>query len=70
MDGIEAIGKIVARHKRMPVIIHTAYSIHRDDFRAWAADAYVLKSSDLTGLKQRLRKVLEKAHSRRKSSSG
>jgi CheY-like chemotaxis protein len=25
MDGIEALGKVVARHKNIPVIINTAY---------------------------------------------
>ena len=60
MDGIEALGKIVARYKQMPVIIHTAYPIYQEDFRAWTAEAYVLKSSDLRDLKRTLQEVLEK----------
>jgi CheY-like chemotaxis protein len=61
MDGIEALGKIVARYKHIPIILNTAYSSYRDDFRTWAAEAYIVKSSDLTGLKQTLRDVLKKA---------
>jgi len=61
MDGIEALGKMVARYKNIPIILNTAYSSYRDDFRAWAAEAYVVKSSDLTTLKQTLRDVLKKA---------
>jgi len=61
MDGIEALGKVVARHKQIPIIINTAYPRYQDDFRSWAADAYVVKSSDLTGLKRALRDVLQKA---------
>jgi DNA-binding response OmpR family regulator len=61
MDGIEALGKMVARHKNIPIILNTAYSSYRDDFRTWAAEAYVVKSSDLTSLKRTLRSVLKKA---------
>lgn len=60
MDGIEALGKLVARHKNIPVIINTAYPSYQEDFRAWVADEYVVKSSDLTDLKKALRRVLEK----------
>jgi CheY-like chemotaxis protein len=60
MDGIEALGKLVSRFKSIPVILHTAYSSYRDDYRSWPADAYVVKSSDLTGLKKTLREVLRK----------
>jgi two-component system response regulator (stage 0 sporulation protein F) len=59
MDGIETLGKMVTRHKNIPIIIHTAYSSYREDFRSWAAEAYVVKSSDLTVLKQALHDVLE-----------
>jgi CheY-like chemotaxis protein len=61
MDGIEALGKMVARYKELPVVINTAYSRYQDDFRSWAAEAYVVKSSDLSELKKTLRKVIEKA---------
>ncbi len=60
MDGIEALGKMVARHRKIPIIINTAYTSYQDDYRVWAAEAYVVKSSDLSRLKEALRKVLEK----------
>ena len=63
MDGIEALGKIVARFKGIPIIIHSAYTSYQDDFRSWAADAYVVKSSDLTKLKSTVSKLLEKKKS-------
>lgn len=62
MNGIEALGKVIARHKNIPVIINTAYASYKDDFRAWAADEYVVKSSDLSSLKDALRKVLKRQH--------
>jgi len=45
--------------------LNTAYSNYKDDFMSWAADAYVVKSSDLTQLKTTIRAVLDK----KKSSS-
>lgn len=60
MDGIEALGRLVARYKDLPVILNTAYSSYRDDFRTWAAEAYVVKSSDLTELKAKIRDILKK----------
>ncbi len=66
MDGIEALGKVVARHKNIPVIINTAYPSYQEDFRAWAADEYVVKSSDLTELKAAIKRVLERSRPKAK----
>lgn len=63
MDGIEALGKVIARHKNIPVIINTAYASYKEDFRAWAADEYVVKSSDLSSLKEALKRVLHRQRS-------
>lgn len=63
MDGIEALGKVVARHRNIPVIINTAFSAYQEDFRAWAAEEYVIKSSDLTELRKALQRVLKKSSS-------
>ena len=59
MDGIEALGKILAKDKSMPVILNTAYSTYKDNFITWSADAYVVKSGDLTELKAKIREVLK-----------
>jgi len=58
MDGIETMSRLFNINRCLPVVIHTAYSDFRDDFTTWAADAYVIKSSDLTGLLATLRDVL------------
>ena len=60
MDGLEALGRILGLKKDIPVILNTAYSHYKDDFMSWAADAYVVKSSDLTQLKNTIREVLDK----------
>ncbi len=58
MDGIEAMGRILSANKKVPVIINTAYSNYKDSFMSWAADAYVVKSSDLSELKDKIKEVL------------
>jgi DNA-binding response OmpR family regulator len=63
MDGLEAIGKILGLKKNIPIILNTAYSTYKEDFMSWAADAYVVKSSDLTQLKKTIRVVLDKKKS-------
>ena len=63
MDGIETLGKVVNRFKGIPIIIHSAYAGYQDDFRSWAADAYVVKSSDLSKLKTTVTKLLKKKKS-------
>jgi len=59
IDGIEALGKILARDKTMPVILNTAYSTYKDNFMTWSADAYVVKQGDLTELKAKIKDVLK-----------
>lgn len=60
MDGIETMGRILSKNKEIPVIINTAYSNYKDNFMSWAADAYIVKSSDLSELKNTVKEVLVK----------
>ena len=69
MDGIETLTAMLGKDRQIPVIINTAFSQCRENFMTWGADAYVLKSSDLTELKQKIREALAKGKKRRKSES-
>jgi DNA-binding response OmpR family regulator len=60
MDGMEALGKIVGKERKIPVIINTSYPGYREDFMSWAADAYVMKSTDLGELKGKIKGLLGK----------
>ncbi len=60
MDGMEALGPILGKNRKIPVILHTSYPEYREDFKSWAADAYITKSPDLTELKQKIREFLER----------
>jgi len=60
MDGIECMSRLLSEDNKLPVILNTAYATYKDNFRSWSADAYVVKSSDLSELKQSIKVVLEK----------
>ena len=60
IDGIELLGRILGRDNTMPVIIHSAYAHYKDDFMTWTAEYYIVKSSDLSMLKERIREVLNR----------
>ncbi len=59
MDGIEALGKIFSKDKKVPIIIHTAYSNYKSNFMTWTADAYIVKSSNLDELKEKIHEILQ-----------
>ena len=58
IDGLETMGRMLSRDNRLPIILNTAFSAYRESFLSWAADAYVIKSSDLTELKSKIKQVL------------
>ncbi len=60
MNGLEALGRILGKNRKIPIILHTSHSRYQEDFMSWAADAYVMKSSDLTELKEKIHGLLEK----------
>ncbi|MBF0343807.1 MAG: response regulator [Nitrospirae bacterium] len=57
MDGIEVLRRMKEKKPDLPVIMSTAYD-YRDDFSVWASDAYVVKSADMTELKNTIKKLL------------
>lgn len=60
MSGIESMGRILSEHKKIPIIINTAYGSYKDDFMSWSADAYIIKSSNLTELKDKIKELIGK----------
>ncbi len=63
MNGVETMAKMLDMDRQLPIILHTAYPSYKDDFMTWAAEAYVIKSSDLSELKEQIAKALESADS-------
>ena len=59
VDGIKSLRQMKEKKPRIPIIMSTAYD-YRDDFAVWASEAYVVKSAELTELKETIRKLLSK----------
>ena len=58
-DGLEVLLEIREHYPDVPVILCSAYDSYRYDIRTIAADAYVVKSFDLSELKMMIRRALE-----------
>jgi len=61
MDGIEFLRKFREKDKKTPVVLCTAYSDYKKDFKIWASEAYVVKSFNLDQLKSTIKEVLERS---------
>ncbi len=59
MDGLETLSELKQKNKELPVILNTAYNTYKDNFQSWLAEDYVVKSADLTELKQKIRNLLK-----------
>lgn len=60
MDGLDTLNFLLERAPGVPVIINSAYASYKDSFTSWSADAYIVKSSDLTEMKDTVRRLLTK----------
>jgi DNA-binding response OmpR family regulator len=58
-NGLDLLQELRKKYYDLPVILNSAYSSFKVDLKAVAADYYVVKSSDLTELKEKLRVALE-----------
>ncbi len=59
MDGIEVMRCLLAERTGVAVVLNSAYTHFKSDFSTWAAERYVVKSSDLQELKSAVRDALE-----------
>lgn len=58
-DGITLLRRMKEKRPETPIIMSTAYD-YRDDFSVWASEAYIVKSSDLTELKETIKGLINK----------
>jgi len=58
-NGLDVLQEIRNNYYNLPVILCSAYGSYRVDLKSIAADAYVVKSSDLRELKDKIAQVLE-----------
>lgn len=61
-DGLSALHELLDLAPSVPVIINTAYPAYADDFLAWAAEAYIEKSSDIGPLLSAIERALDSSN--------
>lgn len=68
MDGLDTMGYIIKSKIDKPIIIHSAYVSYKENPIAMAADAYVLKSHNITRLKETISELIEGSGNRPEAS--
>ena len=58
MDGLDFLAKVREKHRELPIIICTAYNNYRHEFSVWNADGYILKSGNLTEIKDKIKRLI------------
>ena len=58
MDGIELLKKLREKSRDVPAILCTAYSEYKQNFETWSSDAYIVKSSRLESLFEKVNELL------------
>ncbi len=58
-NGLDILQQIRNKYYDLPVILCTAYDTFKEDIKSMAADFYVIKSFDLTDLKNKIAMALE-----------
>ena len=58
-NGLDILQQIRNKYCDLPVILCTAYDTFKEDIKSMAADFYVIKSFDLTDLKNKIAMALE-----------
>jgi DNA-binding NtrC family response regulator len=56
--GLQLMEEMLSQRRDLPIIINTAYDQFRGDFQSWGAEAFVVKSSDLSELKRALARMI------------
>jgi DNA-binding response OmpR family regulator len=58
VPGLDVLQEIKNFNRNLPVILNSAYETYKSDFSSWMADAYIIKSSNLNELKQKIKELL------------
>jgi DNA-binding NtrC family response regulator len=65
VDGVQVLEELRAKKLDIPVILYSDYPSYKRDFKTWLADAFLVKSSDLTELKKTAKELLASPRRRR-----
>lgn len=58
MSGLEVLQKLRKTAPETPIILNSAYTTYKSDFQSWLADGYIVKSSDLGALMQKIKQLV------------
>lgn len=58
MDGLEGMQRILGHDRNVRLVINSGFASYSNNFLNWAADAYLLKSSDTSELRSTIRNLL------------
>lgn len=59
-SGLDLLRQFRQEFKDAAIVLNSAYTTYKADFQSWLADAYIMKSSDLTDLKHKISDLLAK----------
>ncbi|NIR46880.1 response regulator [candidate division KSB1 bacterium] len=59
-SGLQHLCKFMDVQRQAKVVINAGHTMAKWDFRSWAADAFLIKSTDLTELKNTVDTLLER----------
>jgi DNA-binding response OmpR family regulator len=59
-NGLQLLNRLRQEFRDCGIILNSAYSTYKSDFQTWLADAYIMKSSDLKPLKDKVKALLAK----------
>jgi len=57
-NSLEILGGLRKLGGNTPIILNSAYSVYKNDFQSWLADAYLVKSSNLDQLKKKIKELI------------
>lgn len=58
LSGLEVLHELRETAPETRIILNSAYTTYKSDFQSWLADDYIVKSSDLEALKQKIRQLV------------
>ena len=58
MGGLDVLSRIKEIRRDLPVLLVSAYDSYKLDFSSWAAEDYLVKSSNVSELKEKVRKYI------------
>ena len=57
-NGLDILRDLMKQDRALKVILNSAYSTFMSEFVSWTADAYLVKSSDLSELKSKVKDLI------------